>query len=152
MYLGFIRMRPEAQLPLRENPSDAGADVYFCPEDGKAVVIPPHWSVKLQTGLKVSLPHGFALIVENRSGVASKKVIKVGAKVIDPGYKGELIVNLHNDGNELQTINPGDKIAQLLMVPVIHFRPIEFANEESLFSEEVALSKRGEGGFGSTGA
>ena len=86
------------------------------------------------------------LEVKNKSGIASKRQLVVGACVVDPGYDGEIYVNLHNIGVSTQIIKPGDKIAQAVLVPVVHCG-IEEATEDNLNNG----STRGDGGFGSTG-
>lgn len=150
MLLEFSAMRADVNLPQRSNPSDAGLDIFFSPEDQKNVWVSPGQSVVLETGLKFGVPHGYMLEVKNRSSVASKRSLLVGACVIDSGYAGEVKINLHNVGNEPQKIIPGDKIAQIVMVPVVHFRPI-LTDEEELYADGITISDRGDGGFGSTG-
>ena len=78
--------------------------------------------IDLPTGLRFGVPHGYMLEVKNRSSVAAKRSLLVGACVIDSGYDGEVFINLHNVGNVTQTIEAGTKIAQVVMVPVVHFR------------------------------
>jgi len=73
----------------------------------------------------------------------------VGACVIDSGYEGEVFVNLHNVGVESQVVAPGNKIAQLVMVPVVHFRPVE-TTEDTLYNYPMTISSRGDGAVGST--
>ena len=107
-------------------------------------------SVVLETGLKFGVPHGYMLEVKNRSSMAAKKQLVVGACVIDPGYNGELMVNLHNIGNQVRVLKPGDKIAQVVMIPVIHFRARKLMTD-TLYSNNICISDRGAGGFGSTG-
>ena len=84
--------------------------------------------------------------IKNKSGVASKRQLIVGACVVDPGYDGEIYVNLHNIGTETQKIKPGDKIAQAVLVPIVHCG-IEETSEDNLNQG----SPRAAGGFGSTG-
>tara|TARA_R110000824_G_scaffold75239_5_gene190979 strand:+ start:2041 stop:2313 length:273 start_codon:yes stop_codon:yes gene_type:complete len=87
------------------------------------------------------------LEVKNKSGIAFKRQLIVGACVVDPGYTGELYVNLHNLGFCPQYLQGGDKIAQAVLIPISHCNIEEVAEEEFLNSE----SDRGHGGFGSTG-
>jgi dUTP pyrophosphatase len=150
MLLEFAAMRSDVTLPQRSNPSDAGLDIFFSPADGEKVLIAPGQSVVLETGLKFGVPHGYMLEVKNRSSVASKRSLLVGACVIDSGYAGEVKINLHNVGNEPQLLQSGDKIAQIVMVPVVHFRPI-LTDEKELYADGITISDRGDGGFGSTG-
>lgn len=150
MQILFSKIHANAELPIRANPSDAGADIKFYAADGKDIVIKAGESIKLATGLKVAIPHGFMLQVMNRSGVASKKVLKVGAHVVDPGYTGEIFVNMHNDGLDEQVIKHGDKVAQLVLLPVINFIPKEVPETE-LLQYPMYISGRKDGGFGSSG-
>ena len=152
MILEYHRIHPGACHPDRSNPSDAGLDVFFSPRQSKpkAVHIKPNTSMLLGTGLKFGIPHGYMLEVKNRSSWASKRSLLVGACVIDAGYNGEVMINLHNVGSEIQTVTAGDKIAQLVMIPVVHFRPTERTSDD-LYYEGLCISNRGSGGFGSTG-
>lgn len=147
MIIRYKKTRPEVITPTRSNPSDAGLDLYFCPEDNKNVLVPPRASVVLETGLIFEIPSGFMLEIKNRSSVASKKQLLVGACVCDPGYSGTVKINLINVGRDIQTINVGDKIAQAVLVPVIHFRAQE---SEEIYDTTLAISNRKDGGFGST--
>jgi len=139
--------------PVRANPSDAGLDLRFNPQDDKLlpVEIPPGGSVILGTGLKFGVPHGYMIQIMNRSGNAAKKQLMVGACVVDSGYDGEVFVNLHNIGSQPQAINSGDKIAQAVVIPVVHARFVE-TTEDNLYSEHpITISGRGDGALGSTG-
>ena len=91
------------------------------------------------------------LEVKNRSGNAAKKHLLVGACVIDSGYDGEVFVNLHNVGREPQFIAAGMKIAQVVLIPVVHFRAVERA-EGGLYDYPMTISNRGDGALGSTDA
>ena len=151
MLLKVSRVRPTAQLPSRSNPSDAGADVFYCsPGDKNEVVVWSGDSRILPTGLKVEVPHGYMLEVKNRSGMAAKKSLVVGACVVDSGYNGEIFVNLHNIGNHSQTVKHGDKIAQLVLIPVVQWRSVE-VKENNLYQDALTISSRGAGALGSTG-
>lgn len=153
MMVEYFRIRRTANPPTRANPSDAGLDVYFSPENGKdSVNIEPGKSVVLPTGLKFGVPHGYMLEVKNRSGLASKRSLVVGACVVDSGYDGEIFINLHNIGTETQVIEPATKIAQLVMTPVVHFRAVETGRDNLYKWYPITISDRGEGGFGSTDA
>jgi dUTP pyrophosphatase len=149
MIIEFTTLHDNVTLPKRANPSDAGLDIHYSPKDGNVVRVFPGQSVVLETGLKFGVPHGYMLEVKNRSSVASKRSLLVGACVIDSGYNGEVKINLHNVGEEPQVLNPGDKIAQLVMIPVVHFRVAK--TEDALYNEPITISDRGSGGFGSTG-
>jgi dUTP pyrophosphatase len=85
----------------------------------------------------------------NKSGIAAKKSLLVGACVIDEDYQGEIHIHLINAGTQVQTIFPGDKIIQVVLVPVAYTNIEIVSTEEELWDGKV--TKRGEGGFGSTG-
>jgi len=151
--LEYALTHPTAHDPTRANPSDAGLDVRYSPSPSelhKAASIGPGESKILPTGLRFGVPHGYMLEVKNRSSVAAKRSLLVGACVIDSGYDGEVFINLHNVGNITQTIEAGMKIAQVVMVPVVHFRAIERIDGE-LYEYPITMSGRGAGTLGSTG-
>ena len=154
MLLKIARTHNMAKLPSRANPSDAGADVFYCPKQDpysfKHVDLDPGDSVVLPTGFKDGVPHGCMLEVKNRSGMAAKKSLVVGACVVDSGYSGEIFVNLHNIGNTKKTVEVGDKIAQLVLIPVVQWRcfPVD---EDRLYNDPLTISNRGDGALGSTG-
>ena len=130
MMVEYFRIRRTANPPTRANPSDAGLDVHFSPANGTdSVTVGPGESAVLPTGLKFGVPHGYMLEVKNRSGLASKRSLVVGACVIDSGYDGEVFINLHNIGSTVQAVNAGDKIAQVVLVPVVHFRALESSSK-----------------------
>ncbi len=149
MILEYAKVRPSASDPERANPSDAGLDVFYCPENPVTVALSPGDSKILETGLKFGVPHGYMLEVKNRSSVAAKKSLIVGACVVDSGYDGEVFINLHNVGAGMQVVSPGDKIAQLVLTPVVHFRPVE-TTEDTLYTYPMTISDRGHGALGST--
>jgi len=152
MIIEYTRVRQEALPPARANPSDAGLDVFYCPDDVNitATAISPGRNAVLQTGLRFGVPHGFMLEVKNRSSVAAKRNMVVGACVIDSGYDGEVFIDLHNIGNETQFITPGDKIAQLVMVPVVAFKAMETSTGDLYDYYPITISDRGNGALGST--
>ena len=153
MMVEYFRIRRTANPPTRANPSDAGLDVHFSPANGTdSVTVGPGESAVLPTGLKFGVPHGYMLEVKNRSGLASKRSLVVGACVIDSGYDGEVFINLHNIGTETQVVSAATKIAQLVMVPVVHFRAIETGRDNLYDWYPITISDRGDGGFGSTDA
>ena len=153
MMIEYVRVRESAKPPVRANPSDAGLDVFFCPEDGAVtgLRIEPGASAVLPTGLRFGVPHGYMLQVMNRSGVAAKRSLVVGAHVVDSGYDGEVFVNLHNVGEEVQVVEPLTKIAQLVMIPVVHFRALETQGNDLYNWYPITISDRGAGALGSTG-
>jgi dUTPase len=92
------------------------------------------------------------LEVKNRSGMAAKRSLIVGACVIDSGYDGEVFINLHNVGTRAQVIDSHAKIAQVVMTPVVHFRAMERQGDSDLYGwYPITISDRGDGALGSTG-
>tara|TARA_Y100000310_G_C20527830_1_gene736949 strand:+ start:462 stop:821 length:360 start_codon:yes stop_codon:yes gene_type:complete len=102
----------------------------------------------IPTGLSFGIPHGYMLQVCNRSSMGVKRSLIVGAHVIDSGYDGEIFIDLHNIGQEEQFVGKGDKIAQLILIPVIHFRAMQVSH--GLYREPISMSKRGSKALGST--
>ena len=138
------KLHPKAKIPTRGSEYAAGYDLYAC-MDGEAVVIEPHETRRIGTGLAVAVPDGYFGAIFARSGLATKQGLRPAncVGVADSDYRGEYIVPLHNDSSEPRTIHCGDRIAQLVVLP---FLPVVFEETEQL--DETA---RGSGGFGSTG-
>ena len=152
MILEYYSMPHAKHKPVRANPSDAGLDLKYNPDVGsQPVSIEPGQSMILGTGLKFGVPHGYMIQIMNRSGNAAKKQLMVGACVVDSGYDGEVFVNLHNIGSKPQTINPGDKIAQAVVIPVVPVRFLETKNDNLYDWSPITISGRGAGALGSTG-
>ena len=152
MILEYYSMPHAKHKPVRANPSDAGLDLKYNPDVGsQPVSIEPGQSMILGTGLKFGVPHGYMIQIMNRSGNAAKKQLMVGACVVDSGYNGEVFVNLHNIGSKPQTINPGDKIAQAVVIPVVPVRFLETSNDNLYEWAPITISDRGSGALGSTG-
>lgn len=152
MILEYALTRPNAHDPERANPSDAGLDVFYSPDvDNQSIAIDPGGSKVIPTGLRFGVPHGYMLEVKNRSSVAAKRSLIVGACVVDSGYDGEVFVNLHNVGSSTQYVRTGDKIAQLVMIPVVHFRAMRSSSGD-LYRNPITISDRGAGALGSTDA
>lgn len=137
----------QAKNPIRAHSDDAGIDI-FAPLDMEDVTIKPNESYLVQTGLKCICPKGYAMFVMNKSGVAVKKCLDHGAEVIDEGYRGEIGIHLINVGKEAQTIKPGDKIIQVVLLPV-GYHEVEMISEEEY--ADMGDTTRGAGAYGSTG-
>ena len=160
MIIEYVRVRETAIPPQRANPSDAGLDLFFNPEpkgqlplidkERDSVSLKPGESKLFSTGYRFGVPHGYMLEIKNRSSVAYKKSLVVGACVVDSGYDGEVFVNLHNIGKETQIVQPGDKIAQGIMIPVVHFRAVETGSGNLYNWYPITISDRGDGALGST--
>lgn len=148
MEIKVFKLRADAKLPLRAHESDAGMDLFYCPEDvNKEIEFFPGDSFLLETGLKIQVPKGHMLQIMNKSGIASKKQLVTGACVIDSGYDGEIFVNLQNAGMSIEHIQPGQKIAQAVLIPIEIPHLIEIG-EDKVYEEPTS---RSDGGFGSTG-
>lgn len=141
----FCKIR-DVKSPQRSHDTDAGID-FFIPNDFEVRQIYPHSSINIPSGIKAEVPHGYALIAFNKSGIATKLGLDVGACVVDEGYQGEIHLHLTNTTNALVNIERGQKIVQFILLPVNYEKPEE-VSEEELFNSK---SDRGEGGFGSTG-
>ena len=137
------------KTPTRGTSGSAGID-FFVPNDYPAnlCTVPPHERFFIPSGIKVNVPEGYALIAFNKSGVALKKGLLVGAAVVDSDYQGEVHLHLVNTSCKPVTIEPGEKITQFLLIPVDHCE-VEVVAENELYEE---VTQRGTGGFGSTGA
>lgn len=139
----FIKVSPMAQAPTRGSLYAAGYDLSAA--IGENVLIAPHTTVKIGTGLAVELPENTFGAVYARSGIASKEGLRPAncVGVIDSDYRGEIIVALHNDSDVMRIVEPGERIAQLVVQPYVS---VEFEEVETLNTTD-----RGIGGFGSTG-
>ena len=140
-------LRKSGKIPTRAHAGDAGLDFYFCPEDGNPLDIRPMSNGVLATGVSCEVPEGFMLEIKNKSSIAVKKQLIVGACVIDTGYTGEIFVNLNNVGTAIQTIVPGQKIAQGVFVKIEKPELILIPEDEPLYTH----SDRKDGSLGSTG-
>ena len=138
------------KTPVRGTEGSAGIDFYIpndYPQKDNRCTVRPGERFFIPSGIKANVPEGYALIAMNKSGVALKKGLLVGACVVDSDYQGEIHLHLVNAGTRDVTIEPGEKLVQFLLVPVSHC-VVDVVSEESLFSTSTG---RGTGGFGSTG-
>lgn len=170
--LKIQRLTKTAKLPQKSHPTDACFDIYadipdeeYCveksmtleqlsefmfggdslTESGKGVAIHPHQTVLIPTGFATEIPHGFWGAIFARSGLASKQGLRPaqGVPVIDESYRGQWMIPLYNQSNEVQIIHHGDRICQFMLLPYFDTNLIEVDN--------LSSTDRGEGGFGSTG-
>jgi len=137
------RLNEKAVIPTHGSDAAAGYDLYSCLD--KSISIPPHETIKIGTGIAMSIPNNCWGGIYPRSGLATKQGLRPAncVGVIDPDYRGEIIVAIHNDSNDSQVINPGDRIAQFILME-------KFLCEWEEV-EELDNTERGDGGFGSTG-
>lgn len=141
MKIPFLRLDPELSVPERAHHDDAGIDLSTRVD---VVIGPGEWAM-IPTGIAVAIPEGHAGLVAPRSGLAARHGISVvnGPGVVDSGYRGEIKVILINHGPGPIELSRGDRIAQLLVVPVELPELVEV--------DELPTSVRGTGGFGSSG-
>ena len=143
-HINYIKTREDAIEPTRGSTAAAGYDLYV-PSSEVEIIIPAHYTVKVNTGIAVALPENTFGAIFARSGLATKQGLRPAncVGVIDSDYRGEIVVAIHNDTDETKDIKGGDRIAQLIVMP---FMPITFDLVDNLDETE-----RGDGGFGSTG-
>ena len=137
------QLRPGAKLPTYGTAGAAGADLYACLEED-AVILPGQTRF-LPTGIALEVPQGCAGLVYARSGLACKRGLAPANKVgvVDSDYRGEILVALHDHGDQPQMICDGERVAQLLITPVL--------TPDYTWVEELSSTQRDDKGFGSTG-
>lgn len=143
MEINIKLLNESAKVPTRGSEYAAGYDLYAATAED--IEIAPHSTVKVGTGISVELPNGTFGAIFARSGLATKKGLRPAncVGVCDSDYRGEYIVAIHNDTDEMMTIAAGERIAQLIVMP---FVAVEFNTVE-----ELTETARGNRGFGSTG-
>lgn len=139
----FKKLDPRAVVPTYGTPYAAGADLYAMAD--APIEIAPGQTVLVHTGIALEIPEGYAGLIYARSGLASKRGLAPANKVgvIDADYRGEIMVALYNHSAAWQTVEGGERIAQLVVAPFL-----QAAFEEC---DDLSNTQRGEGGFGSTG-
>ena len=137
--LYFMKMHKDAVIPQRAHPDDAGMDVYSV----ENIKIAPRSDKMTGIGLASQFSADWVLLVYNKSGRSTKMKLDKGTEVIDSGYRGEIHVHLFNHSDEWVFIPKGEKIAQLILMPIWNGNPEEV--------DELSDTSRGSGGFGSTG-
>ena len=139
----FKKLTPTAQVPTRGSKYAAGYDLSA--DIGSNVIIAPHTTIKIGTGLAVELPENTFGAIYARSGIASKEGLRPAncTGVVDCDYRGEIIVALHNHGNAAQTVDNGERVAQFVITPVL--------TPAYVVADSLSDTARNQGGFGSTG-
>lgn len=137
------KLHPQAQLPTYGSEYAAGADLYACLEE--SLTVEPGQTALIPTGIAVEIPVGYVGLIYARSGLACKQGLAPANKVgvIDADYRGQILVALFNQSPEPRTVEPGMRIAQMVITPylTVHYQPVD----------ELSDTCRGAGGFGSTG-
>ena len=141
--LRMKKLDPRAVTPTYGSPAAAGADLYALLDE--TLTVAPGETVRVPTGLSLEIPEGYAGLIYARSGLSVKRGLAPANKVgvIDADYRGEILVALYNQSPVPQTVESGERIAQLVIAPVLQ---VEF--EEC---DDLSDTARGAGGFGSTG-
>lgn len=142
MKMRFKKLAPAAICPTYGTEYSAGADLYNL---NIPVTVEPHKTVLIHTGIALEIPEGYCGLIFARSGLATKRGLAPANKVgvIDADYRGEIMVALHNHSDIAATVDAGERVAQLAIVP---FLKVEFDE-----CDELSDTVRGAGGFGSTG-
>ena len=144
MKVNFKKLNENAIVPTYGSQFAAGADLYAC-TNGEIVEFAPGETKLIKTGIAMEIPEGYAGLIYARSGIANKRGLAPSNKVgvIDADYRGEVMVALHNHSTEDHIIEPGDKIAQMVIA----------RHEQAEWMEVEVLdeTERGAGGFGHTG-
>lgn len=142
--VSFTKLDPKAHVPVYGTEYAAGADLYACMEE--PVTVQAGTTQFIHTGIAMAIPTGFVGLIYARSGLACKKGLAPANKVgvIDSDYRGEIIVALHNHSSEDLVVEPGDRVAQMVITPYLY---AEYEQTDSL-----EQTRRGEDGFGSTGS
>lgn len=138
MKLKIKKLHDDAVVPSRAHPDDSGMDLYAYGDH----IIPAHGTLKIPTGIALEIEPGYAWLIWDKSSVGSKGITALGG-VFDAGYRGEVILIMHNLNDEQYTFVHGQKVAQMLI------QKVEFPNIEEV--DELSDSVRGKEGFGSTG-
>lgn len=138
--LPFKRLDERAVLPNYAHEGDSGMDLYAL----EGVVVNAFGYAKLRTGVACEIPDGFELQIRPRSGLAAKKGVVAAFGTVDMGYRGEIGVTLFNHSGQAAEIAAGDRIAQVVLAPVVRAEVVE--------TQTLSQTERGTGGFGSTGA
>lgn len=143
MTVKIVKLCENAHIPTYGSVSAAGADLYACIE--QPVIIRPGQTLLVPTGLCMEIEEGFAGFIYARSGLATKRGLAPANKVgvIDSDYRGQVMVSLHNHSDKEQTVEPGERVAQMVFAPVYQ--------AQFILADTLEQTERGSGGFGSTG-
>lgn len=133
------KLSEKAHLPQKAHAGDLGYDLFT----NEPAAIFPNETKVVKTGIAIQFPAGYGGFIKDRSSVATKKGLHTVAGVIDNGYIGEICIALHNGTDSLVHVIPGEKIAQLVLIPTVNFDVVEV-------DEILSADQRGTGGFGST--
>lgn len=144
MEVRIKKLNKEAIIPKYATNKSAGADLCACID--KEIVVKPLSQVTINTGLAIEIPDGYVGLIFPRSGLSTKKGLALANKVgvIDSDYRGEWLIVLYNQSNQEQVIKPQERIAQFVVMP--------YSKAEFIITDELSITERNTGGFGSTGS
>lgn len=158
----IVKVR-DVKIPQKGTQQSAGFD-FFIPEDfaeassgtfsrreGGAIELIPGESILIPSGIKMAIQEGYCLVFFNKSGIATKSGLQVGACVVDSDYRGEVHLHVTNVTRKVTVLVPGQKLTQGLILPVPKWEITEVEESEWDLAFGVSSTERGEGGFGSTG-
>lgn len=142
-FIKVKRVTETAIMPEAKTEWSAGYDLHV--DITEPVIVPPHETVFINSGIAMAIPEGYFGGIYARSGISSKLGIRPATcvSVIDSDYRGDIVLPMHNDTDEPKAIAPGERVAQLIIHKVPHF--------ELVLVDELEETERGSGGFGSTG-
>ncbi len=143
MKIAFVKLRENAVVPSYGSRSAAGADLYAAIDE--RITLAPGETRLIPHGIAMAIPEGYAGFIYARSGLATRRNLAPANKVgvVDADYRGELMTPIHNHGSAPAVIEPGERVAQLVVAPVV--------NAELIETDALDETERGAGGFGSTG-
>lgn len=139
MKIKLQKLHPSAKLPAYAHPGDAGMDLFAV----EATVLAPGEIKAVKTGVAMAIPEGYVGLIWDKSGIAIKEGLKTMGGVIDSGYRGEVMVGMLNTSKKSYTFEAGHKVAQMLIQKI--------ESPELVEADSLEETKRGKGGFGSTG-
>ena len=145
MKIKFKKLHKRAITPTYGTEFSAGADLYALSESGAPISVPGGATVLIRTGISVEIPEGYCGLIFARSGLATKRGVAPANKVgvVDSDYRGEWMVALHNHTDSPVTVEGGERVAQMCIIPCVQ--------AEFDLTDELSDTLRGAGGFGSTG-
>lgn len=143
MELKIKKMRNNAIIPTKGDTEAAGIDLYACIDE--PITIASGNTAKIPSGIACEFPKGYFGLVVPRSSVGAKRRLQLAntAGIIDNSYRGEILMIFANENKIPQTINPGERLAQMILLPYVTYNIVE--------TDSLSETERGEGGFGSTG-
>lgn len=144
IYVKFKKLTKTALMPTKGSAGAVGYDLYA--DISVGIAVQPGETVPFYSGIAIEIPAGYGGFIFSRSGISTKRGLRVanGVGVVDPDYRGNVGIPIHNDSDEIQVVEPGERIAQIVFMPVADVQLYETPGD-------LSWTQRGEAGFGSTG-